>query len=140
MLVSILKGLGQRVNRWIAGAERVGERIESALESIDDDGTVRLVVCETVSAVVLHLREDDGQRFEGGGLDVRKTLCARERDENWNGVGWDTHIPAPVDPQAAFAVRQRPRFCEACVRQWALDLGYEQEEIDQMLAEAVVEA
>lgn len=74
---------------------------------------MKLVVCETLAAVVLHLREDDGKRFPGGGLDPSDTFCQSEAY-----TGWDTRIPPPVSPEAARKIVQAPRFCRTCIQVW----------------------
>lgn len=75
---------------------------------------MKLVVCETVAAIVLHLREDDGNRKPGGGLDTSLMLCGG----GGSHTGWDTKIPPPESPAAARAVVQRPRYCSSCVAAW----------------------
>lgn len=77
---------------------------------------MKVIVCETMAAIVAHLRVDDGPtRYLGGGLRCHAVLLCKPRPGN---IGWDTRMQAPASPADARARTQYPRFCSVCVDRW----------------------
>lgn len=87
------------------------------------------MTCETVAAIVRHLRADDGVVHPTGGLDTSKILCPIGRPAPKRGRavpapnGWDLPlVKPPASPaHARLENEQRPtglRWCSACLTAW----------------------
>lgn len=81
---------------------------------------MKLIACETVYAIVHHLRVDDGDHKPRGGLNcAAKMLCKPTRGTN----GWDLpSSPVPSSPKEARVENARlqpgQRWCGACIDAW----------------------
>lgn len=79
----------------------------------------KLLACETVSAVVVHLRVDDGVHIPNGGL-RKPFLCGGTHMSL--GLAWDKpNVPVPESPEKAREINrglEHSRWCAACIAAW----------------------
>ncbi len=81
---------------------------------------MKLVACETVAAIVHHLRVDDGDYKPSGGLRCSELMLCKPREGT---MGWDLpKCPIPESPDAAerrnMTLPSGQRWCQGCIRAW----------------------
>ena len=87
---------------------------------------MKLLACETVSAIVHHLRVDDGNHKPSGGANMDLRLCCKGKATPpgaYKEMGWDIpRCPIPASPDDARKQNERlplgQRWCNACLAAW----------------------